>query len=170
MIKSYHIFYFIQAILKYLPFRPCIALRRLIYRPFFNKIGNNVEIHDNIQFKFPKEITIGDNTKISAGCILVGAGGLFIGSDVMIGAGTKIITSSHIFSDLNAPMINQGLSFKSIYVGNDVWFGFNSVVLGGVKIESGSIIGANAVINKDIEANSIVAGVPGRVLKKRSIK
>lgn len=87
----------------------------------------------------------------------------------MIGAGTKIITSSHIFSDLTVPMINQGLSFKSSYIGNDVWLGFNSVVLGGVTIDSGSIIGANSVITKDIEAYSIVAGVPGRILKKRSM-
>jgi maltose O-acetyltransferase len=169
MFKSYKLFYFLQALLKYLPFRFCILLRRWVYRPFFKQIGKNVEIHDNVLFKFPAEISIGDNTKIAQGCILVGSSGLIIGQNVMIGAGTKIITSSHNFSNLDIPMINQGLSFNPITIENDVWFGFNTVVLGGVTIETGSIIAANAVITKNIESFVIVGGIPGRIIKQRRI-
>jgi acetyltransferase-like isoleucine patch superfamily enzyme len=139
-----------------------------LYRPFFKKIGKGVLIWDNVIFKFPGDISLGDNVQIAQQCLFIGKSGLEIGNDVMIGMGTKIITSTHNHDSLEIPMYKQGLSFSPITIENDVWFGFNCVVLGGTKIGKGSIIAANAVvIPNEYERFSIIAGVPGKVVKKR---
>ena len=54
-----------------------------------------------------------------------------------------------------------------IVVGNDVWIGFEAVILSGVKIGDGAIIGARAVVTKDVEPYTIVGGVPARPIRKR---
>lgn len=65
-------------------------------------------------------------------------------------------------------MYKQGLRFFPITIENDVWFGFNCVVLGGTKIGKGSIIAANTVvIPNEYDSFTIIAGVPGKVVKKR---
>ncbi len=162
------IFYFIQALLKYFPFRAFAKLRVKLYRPFFNKIGINVVIHDNVLIKFPEYISIGNNVQVSPGCIIVGGAELEIGNDVLIGAGTKITTSSHVQSRTDIPIRLQGLSFSPIKIGDDVWFGFNCVVLGGTVVRKGSIVGANSVlIGNSYDEFSIIVGIPGKVKKKR---
>lgn len=88
---NYKIFYFLQAVLKYIPFRIFSKIRTAIYRPFFNKIGKGVIIWDNVLFKFPEGISLGDNVQIAQQCVFVGKGGLEIGNDVMIGGGQKLL-------------------------------------------------------------------------------
>lgn len=78
-------------------------------------------------------------------------------------------TSPYIYSE-GRSVINIS-SWTEIYtppiIGNDVWIGANSVVLQGVKIGDGAIIGAGAVVTKDVESYSIVGGVPARLIRKR---
>ena len=62
--------------------------------------------------------------------------------------------------------INVGREKRS-YIGNDVWIGANSIIKGGLKIADGAIIGAGAVVTKDVEPYTIVAGVPARVIGRR---
>jgi len=99
--NNYKLFYFIQALIKYFPFQMGIYLRRILYRPFFNKFGSGIIIHDNVHFKFPSDISINNNVKIAQSSIFVGRSGLEIGDNVLIGAGTKIITSSHNYHNIN---------------------------------------------------------------------
>ena len=167
-IFNYRIFYIIQAILKYLPFKTISKIRPLIYKPFFKGIGKGTIIHDDVLFKFPEDILLGEHVQIAQQCILVGGSGLKIGDNVMIGAGTKIITSSHNYHSVDIPMIDQGLSFKSIEIKNDVWFGFNCIVLGGAIIGKGCIVAANAVVKEGkYDEYSIIGGVPAKIIKKR---
>lgn len=167
LMSNYKIFYIIQGILKYMPFRLGVWLRRVIYKTFFGGFGKNVIIHDNVLFKFPSEIYLGDNIQIAQDTIFVGKSGLRIGNDVMIGAGTKIITSSHNFERKDISMREQGLSFKPVVINEDIWFGFNVIVLGGVQIGKGTIVGANSLVNKNIDEYSIVAGIPAKLISKR---
>lgn len=88
-IFNYKIFYFLQSILKYVPFSSFCKIRSTVYRPFFKKIGKRVIIWDNVMFKFPSEISLGDNVQIAQHCVFVGKSGLEIGDDVMIGGGHK---------------------------------------------------------------------------------
>lgn len=165
------IFFVVQGLLKYLPFGWAVRARRLLYRPFFRKFGRGVIIMDNITIKYPDQIDVGDHVRINEGCYVVGLGGLSIGEYTMIGAGSKIVTTSHVHDRTDVPMALQGLDIASIEIGDDVWIGFDTKVLAGTVIGRGSIIGAGAVIaGNRIPPLSVAAGTPARVLSTRADK
>ena len=144
-------------------------IRISIYRLFFKKLGRGVVIKDGVTFKFPSDIEINDGVKIAEQCYLVGLGGLSIGTNALIGAGTKIATTNHVFSDLSKDITHQGISYEPILIEDNVWLGFNVVVLSGCIIKKGAIVAANAVVtNKLTPENSIIMGVPAKIKKIRS--
>ena len=163
------LFFIVQGFLKYNAFDFGVLLRSFFYKPFFKRLGKNVQIRDGVTIKYPSEIEFGDNIKLGPHCFFVGKGGLKIGNNVLIGAGTKVITSNHNFENTEQPISEQGLSFKSIIVEEDVWMGFDVKVLGGSLIRKGSVIGTNSFINdKQFEENSIIAGTPAKFIKYRN--
>ena len=88
--------------------------------------------------------------------------------NVMMGPNVSIYTSNHKFDRTDIPMIKQGNSeTKPVIIENDVWIGANVIILPGVTIHEGSIIAAGAVVTKDVECYTIVAGNPAKVIKKR---
>lgn len=128
-----------------------------------------MRIFDAVVIKYPNAIELGDNVTINQFCYIAGLGGLSIGDDVMIGAGSKIATSKHNYENIDKPMAQQGISVSPISIASDVWFGFNVVVLGGSKIAKGSILAANTVITQPFEEPySIIGGLPGKVIGKRN--
>ena len=133
------------------------------------KLGNNTIIFKNVVVKCGGDgyIEIGDFCTINPYSVLEGYGGLKIGSGVRIASGTKIISCNHKFNNLNIPIFKQGFTKKGILIDDDVWIGSNASILDGVKIGKGSIIGAGAVVTKDIPMYSIAVGVPAKIIKKR---
>ena len=107
-------------------------------------------------------IHIGDNSTIGQSSILYGNGGLEIGNDVMIAGQCFIVANSHNFSNHDIPMIKQGYSAIGITIKNNVWIGAGAKILDGVTIGEGAIIGANAVVTKDVEPWSKVVGIPAK--------
>lgn len=164
---SDRIFFIIQGIIRYLPFKFCIRIRSFLYQFFFESFGRNIRIEDNVLIKYPSRISLGNNISIGSGCILVGLGNLKIGNDVMIGYGSKIVTSSHNFQRIDVPMREQGLTLEPVTIGNDVWFGFDAIVLPGSIIGNGCILAAGTVATGIFSDFSIVAGVPGKIIKQR---
>jgi maltose O-acetyltransferase len=164
---SNRLFWIIQALLKYAPFDWCKVVRRELYRPFFNTAGVGLTVCDNVVIKYPNEISLGDHVTINPGCIVVGKGGLAIGSHAMIGAGTKIVTTAHQTTRTDIPMRLQGLTTAPITIEEDVWFGFDAIVLPGAVIRKGCVIGAGSVVTDEIPEYSIAAGVPARVIGSR---
>lgn len=108
-----------------------------------------------------KNIHIGDNVFINAGCKMQDQGGLYIGDDVLIGHNVVFATLNH---DEN-PQTRASLHPKPIHVGNKVWIGSNSTILQGVTIGDGAIIAAGAVVTKDVPENTVVGGVPAKIIK-----
>lgn len=161
-------FFTLQAWLKYLSFSWVPRLRARLYRRYFAALGDNVRIFDAVTIKYPSAIRVGHNVTINQGCFLAGLGGLDIGSNVMLGAGTKIVTSTHIDEHTDIPMVEQGLASRPIRIGDDVWTGFNVVILPGLTIGHGSVLAAGTVVTEDVPEYSVVAGVPGRVIRMRS--
>jgi acetyltransferase-like isoleucine patch superfamily enzyme len=161
------IFWIVQGLLKYAPFNWCVIVRRELYFSFFARVGIDLAVHDNVLIKYPDEITLGDHVTINPGCILVGKGGLSIGSNAMIGAGTKIVTTTHVTDRTDLPMRLQGMSSTPIVIEDDVWFGFDVKVLPGAVIRRGSVIGAGSVVTDEIPEYSIAAGAPARVIRSR---
>jgi len=112
-------------------------------------------------------IRIGQRTSIGDFCSLFGQGGLTIGSDVMVASCVQIVANSHTFDDLEKPISEQSCRAHGIRIDDEVWIGTNVVILDGVHIGKGAVIGAGSVVNKDVAAYAIVAGVPARLLRYR---
>ena len=114
-------------------------------------------------------IHIHADCSINAYSFLSGAGGLDICHSVMIGSHVSIYASNHLFADISAPMNKQGLECKGIEIEEDVWVGTGVRILDGVRIGSGSVLAAGAVITKSTRPYSINAGVPARQIGRRTV-
>lgn len=124
---------------------------------------------DGVTFKYPSDISLGDNCYIGQGAILVGKGGLTIGNNFLMGAGSKITTASHNYDSRVTPINRQGISCKPISIGNNIWMGFNVIILPGVIIGDNCILSAGCVVTKKFEvSNSLIVGVPAYVKQSLS--
>lgn len=113
-------------------------------------------------------VRIGARTGIGPFCVLYGHGGLEIGNDCMIASHVVFIPENHRFDRLDVPMREQGGTRKGICVEDDVWLATQVVVLDGVRIGKGAVVGAGAVVTRDIPPYAIAHGVPARVISYRS--
>jgi len=115
-------------------------------------------------------IKIGDGTSININVSINASqnGKIVIGKNVMIAPNVVLRSSNHNFKDLSIPMKLQGHSGGEIIICDDVWIGANATILPNVSIGKGSIIGAGAVVTKNIPDYSICVGVPAKVIKKRT--
>lgn len=135
-------------------------------------VGDNCRIYEHCQlvtdhFDPRCGIRIGNNCHFNFGCYLSGTGGLEIGDNCLFGPGAKIITGGHRFDDLDTDIVAQGLSTAPVAIRDNVWVGAGAIILPNVTIGSGSVIAAGAVVTKSVPENSVVAGVPAKLIKKR---
>lgn len=135
-------------------------------RELFSKLtGKQV---DESFFMFPpfytdcgRNITIGKNVFINACCNFQDQGGIAIGDGSLIGHKVTLATLNHGI----APDDRQTLYPAPINIGRNVWIGAGATVVSGVTIGDNSIVGAGSVVTKDVPENTIVAGVPARVIR-----
>lgn len=109
-------------------------------------------------------IKIGHNSGIGQGAVLYGNGGLTIGNSVMIAGQCFVVASSHRFDNKDIPIAEQGYRASGIVIEDNVWIGAGAKILDGVRIGQGAIVGANAVVNRDVAPGSRVGGIPAREL------
>lgn len=142
------------------------SIRLYLCKKIFNKCGKNVNVEHGVFFGSGKEISIGNNSGIGINARI--SGPLEIGDNVMMGPDVMIYTSNHNFSDINIPMIQQGSSEKEkVVIEDDVWIGARAIILKGVHIKKGAIIGAGAVVTKNVGEYEIVGGNPAKLIRKR---
>ena len=98
-------------------------------------------------------------------CTFHGGGGLRIGRFVMFGAHCYVIASNHVFANLELPYILQGDRAKGITIEDNVWVGGGSILLDGITIGRNSVIGAGAIVTKDVPANSIYTDRAPRLIE-----
>ena len=120
-------------------------------------MGGKISIGDNTHMLpyamllgFGGDIDIGSHCTVHPFCILYGGGGLKIGDSVRIAAHAVITPSNHVFEDAETPIRLQGIRSEGIAIKNDVWIGAGVRILDGVTIGQGSIVGAGAVVTKDV--------------------
>ena len=92
---------------------------------------------------------------------------LKIGDNVMMGPDVTILTHTHNIEQTDIPMGKQGMREAEVIIGNDVWIGMRVIIMPGVKVGDGAVIGAGAVVTKDVPAFAIVGGVPAKIIKYR---
>lgn len=140
------------------------CLRAFCGKLMLKKCGKNVNIEKGAVFA--SGVELGDNSGIGI-CANIGAN-CVIGKDVMMGPECVIYTSNHRFDSTEVPMREQGFQgIKPVVIGDDVWIGGRVIILPGVKVGSHSIIGAGAIVTKDVPEWAIVAGNPAVVKKYR---
>ncbi len=113
-------------------------------------------------------LVLGDNVAISP-CCNIGAdnGHIEIGRNAAIGPGTVIRAANHRFSARDVPIMGQGHKTGSVKIEEDVWIGANCVILPDVTIGRGAIVGAGAVVTRNVGPYAIVGGVPARQIGMR---
>ena len=135
----------------------------------FDKCGKNVYVGHNCHFNC-KSISVGNNVSIGQNCVFISAhGGIIIGDNVMFGPGVNIHGGDHIYNVVGKYM-NENVktnSDGSVVIKDDVWIGANAIILKKVTLGRGSIIGAGAIVTKDVEPYSIVAGNPAKIIGYR---
>ena len=136
---------------------------------FARRITIHVGKHANVQkgAMFNAGVSLGDYSDLGVRCQINGP--VTIGDYVMMGPDCIIYTQNHKFDDLTIPMQQSGFSeVKPVTIGNDVWIGGRVIILPGVNIGNGVIVGAGAVVTKDIPDYAIVGGVPAKIVKYRN--
>ena len=144
-----------------------VIMRCALLKSLGCTIGKNVIIRTGVYIFNPEKITIGDNVSIHPMCYIEGYGGVEIGNDVSIAHGTSVISVNHGYEAVDVPIKFQPVVPGKIVIRDNVWIGAKASLLSGVTIGSGSIVGAGAVVTHDVEENSIVGGVPARMIRKR---
>lgn len=157
-------------------------------------MGRSVILSKPMQIKNPNTISIGNFTHLTSGAVLAdlkpgqgqypkikigdyctflyrfqcnAAESVVIGNYVLAASNVLITDSDHVIEPDGIPVtVNDKLKSKPVSIGNNCWIGQNAVILKGVTVGDNCIIGANSVVTRNIEANSIVAGNPARIIKK----
>lgn len=137
-------------------------------------LGDNVKIGDYSRIlctgtirSIGEGIRIGNNCGIGENCFFGSAGGITIGNDVIMGQNVRFHSENHNYNDLDQLIRLQGVTRQGIKIGNNCWIGAGSVFLDGAEIGDGCIVGANSVVNRKFDDNSIIVGMPAKVIKKR---
>jgi len=138
-------------------------IRNWLVSQFVYKCGKNIRVKHNADIS-PK-IVIGDNSELGTRCMI--HGNVEIGSNVIMGPDIKIYARNHKYDRLDIPIKEQGKHYLKTTIGDDVWIGANSIITAGVNVGNHVIIGAGAVVTKDVPDFAIVGGVPAKVIKYR---
>lgn len=117
------------------------------FPPFYTDCGKNTHI--------------GERVFINAGCKFQDQGGIYIGDGALIGHNAVLATLNHSFD----PQHRGDMTAKPIHIGKNVWIGANVTVLQGVRIGDGAVVAAGAVVTKDVAPNTVVGGIPAKLLK-----
>ena len=136
-------------------------IRQLFSRLIGSEVSDDFRVFPPFFTDFGKNIHLGKNVFINAGCKFQDQGGIYIGDNVLIGHNVVLATLNHEEN----PSRRGNLMPAPIKIGNDVWIGSNATILSGVSIGDGAIIAAGAVVTKDVAENTVVAGVPARYMR-----
>ena len=127
-----------------------------------NEIDTSTTLFVPFYTNFGRHIRLGKHVFINHACSFLDLGGITIEDHVQIGPRVNLITENHPVD----PKDRKSLDLQSIRVKQNAWIGANATILPGVTIGENSIVAAGAVVNKDVPPNTIVAGIPAKIIRK----
>lgn len=151
-------------LLNWMPYHRLGSVNSFLFKVMGHKIAPNVTIFSSTKVLGILEIEVSHNSFIGHDCLFIGgASKVTIGKNCDISSRVSFVTGTHIMgnSDRRAGI---GIS-NNIVIGNGVWIGFGSTILGGVKIGDGAIIAAGSMVTNDVETNCLYGGVPAKFIK-----
>lgn len=152
-------YYFLNHILLKIPSN---KVRYFFYKYIYKyKIDKNASIHINVKF-LGHDIQIGENTVINSEVLIDGRAKCVLGNNISISRKVTILTMGHDYNDSNFR-----LKGKPVIIFDDVWIGYDALILPGVKIGKGAVIAAKSVVTKDVPNYTVVGGNPSKIIAKR---
>jgi acetyltransferase-like isoleucine patch superfamily enzyme len=129
-------------------------------------VMHNAELHvfnfRNLPHAF---IRVGKRSFIGESVVIRGQGGVSIGDAVLIAPLAKIVAVDHHFADPTRAVLDQGISGQGIVIEDGAWIGAGAAVLDGVHVGKGAVVGANAVVTRDVPSYCLAVGAPARVIR-----
>jgi len=129
--------------------------------------GDSCILDRDMTVEVTGRLEVGRRTIFGHHCTLAARSLVSIGACCLIAEMVSIRDHDHDFSRLDVPTVDQGATVSDVVIGYNVWLGSKVTVLKGVTIGDNAIVGAGAVVSRDVPANAIAAGVPARVLRYR---
>jgi maltose O-acetyltransferase len=148
---------------------PSHYFRRFCYRLCGIKIGSGSAIHMNAVFYYPPNIKIGEDSIIGERAVLDGRAPLSIGNHVDIASEVMIYNAEHNISEEDFADVEKSVK-EPVVIEDYVFIGPRAIILPGVTLKKGAVVGAGAVVTKDVEEFKIVGGVPAREIGERQNK
>lgn len=127
---------------------------------FGAEIGKRVTYYPGVTIFTGRKLIIGNDVDISRGVQVYSDGGVTIGSRVLIGFNSMIISTNHVIPQSEQPIFHSGYEHRKVTIEDDVWICGNCTILPGVTIGKGAVVAAGSVVTKDVKSFSIVAGIP----------
>ena len=144
-----------------------IVIRYILLKTIAKKCGDNVAIFPGVYLLNPQYLSLGNNISIHPMCYIECLGTVEIGNDVSIAHSVSILSVNHMYNHMDLPIKDQDVEKKKVVIKDNVWIGCKATILFGRTINTGSIVGANCLVTKDVQSNQIVGGVPNRLIKER---
>ena len=124
--------------------------------------GSKIRVHEGA-------VSIGAKTVMGQECTVSAYQSVSVGRECILADRVMLIDFDHGVTEVERPIRLQGIYKRDVRVGHNVWIGYGACLLRGVTIGDNSIVGTNAVVTKEVPANAVVAGVPARVIRMRSV-
>lgn len=156
--------YIITLIIKVLPETRLFKFKNRLYQIYGLQLKENIKICSSARFLGVGNISIGSDTWIGPEVLMVSTSNISIGENVDIAPRVYIGTGTHEIGVDGLRMAGKGIK-KDVVIGSGTWIGTGAIILPGVTIGKMCIIAAGAVVNKDVPKNTMVGGVPAKVIK-----
>ncbi len=157
--------HFYRFLMLFIPETSLFGFKRMVLRWSGIRVEPGVRVCSTVTFLGAGSLSIGNNTWVGHESLIISACSVQIGKNVDIAPRVYIGTGTHEI-DANGPRSAGAGVSKSIEIGNGVWLGAGSMILPGVKIGDKAVVAAGSVVTKDVEARTLVAGVPAKTIKK----
>ncbi|MDB6251225.1 sugar O-acetyltransferase [Lactobacillus amylovorus] len=126
------------------------------------EVPASTEIRVSLYSGYGRNIKLGERVFINANVMMVDLGGITIEDDVLIGPGAYLISVNHQLK----PKQLKELELKPVVIERNAWIGAKAMILPGVTIGENAVVAAGAVASKNVPANTVVADIPARIIKK----
>ena len=136
-------------------------IRNILSQITGKEIDESTAVFPPLYINYGKNTKIGKNVFINFGCTFLDLGGITIEDNVMLAPGVKLLSEGHPLS----PEERQSLIPKPIHVRKNAWIGANATILQGVTVGENAVVAAGAVVSIDVPANTVVGGIPAKVIK-----
>jgi acetyltransferase-like isoleucine patch superfamily enzyme len=136
-------------------------IREIVGKIIGKSVDKSSTVFTPFHTNFGKHISIGKNVFINHGCTFLDLGGITIEDDVLIATNVQLISETH---SLN-PSERKALVLAPILIKENAWIGAGAIILPGVTVGKNSVVAAGAVVSKDVPDNTVVAGIPAKIVK-----